>query len=326
MFQKLLDGFIIGRENSQIDDKFLERLRKSPEDRADARRKLYGMYLVFGSKASQSWLDANFIQTQRKIRQRLLFRMVSRVAAVVVVLLSLGGILWWQLTPASSLEWNKVVLGRGEHRTILLPDSSKVTLAPASTFEYPNEFSETTRRVMIDGEAYFEIRKNNGKPFIVETPRSLVQVTGTSFNLRSYTADWNEEVMLVEGGVDVRYFSTTGGMVGKCTLTPYRKALFNKAKNTIEVNKFDVSERPLWMNGTLSFRDVRFDLIAKILERHYNVDIVFNDEALRSLKLNGDFKNETIVDILEAIKILTPYDYNYNQNTQTIYLSAYRDE
>ncbi|WP_170111395.1 FecR family protein [Mangrovibacterium marinum] len=252
----------------------------------------------------------------------MLFLKTSKIAAFLILAAFVGGILTWIHKTPETLKWTTITLQRGECRVIILPDSSQVQLAPASTLSYPLHFGKEQREVHLDGEAYFDVRKDRQKPFIVSTQSSRLEVTGTSFNMSSYSSDDQDVIMLVEGGVKLNFFDQAGAQTGQIELKPYQKAVYDKVSQEVTDSRFRDSDLNDWSHRKLSFRNERFVDLAKTLERYYDVDIIFKNKALQEILLNGDFEKETLIDILETIKLLTPFSYQLDTSTNTIYLSA----
>lgn len=115
----------------------------------------------------------------RPFRQKL-----ARIAAVLIPLFMMtGGYLYYTSTQN---KWIEISVAYGDKKHFLLPDSSEIWLNAGTVVKYPKEFSKAQRLVHLDGEAYFSVRKDAGKPFIVETSRLSVKVLGTKFNVKAY--------------------------------------------------------------------------------------------------------------------------------------------
>ena len=97
--------------------------------------------------------------------------------------------------------YSEIIVPKGEKSHLILPDGSKVYLNSDSYLKYPAVFTKSERKVVLIGEAFFEIAKDQSHPFIVETKKFNVKVTGTSFNLLAYDNDLESSVTLHTGKV-----------------------------------------------------------------------------------------------------------------------------
>lgn len=91
---------------------------------------------------------------------------------------------------------------RGGTYQVTLPDGTKVWLNADSKISFPARFSRKGRKVLIEGEAYFEVAKNKKMPFIVESGGQRVEVLGTHFNVSAYQGEAIRTTLL-EGSVRV---------------------------------------------------------------------------------------------------------------------------
>ena len=107
-------------------------------------------------------------------------------------------------TTAQTDNINTLVIGRGGEYSVMLADGTKVHLNSDSKLRYPVTFTRSERRVYLEGEAYFEVSRDERHPFIVEGKDFAVQVLGTSFNISNYKDDDVSRVVLLEGSVQVK--------------------------------------------------------------------------------------------------------------------------
>ena len=193
----------------------------------------------------------------------------------------------------------------GGQYQVTLQDGTKVWLNAASTIKYPTAFSGNERKVTITGEAYFEVAKNERKPFRVWMPDSTsVVVTGTHFNINAYQNEKEQKVTLLEGSVVV------SNAMNVIKLEPGTQALVkNKAITKDKI--LNAEEITGWKDGLFVFHDAPIESIMMQIERWYDAKIIyktnikqlFNATILRSeplakvlnlLELNGyvHFKTE----------------------------------
>lgn len=199
---------------------------------------------------------------------------------------------------------NTIKTPRGGQYEVALPDGSRVWLNAASSITYPAAFNAGERRIMLTGEAYFEIaslwRNNRKVPFVVETDRQKIEVLGTRFNVNAYNDETGIKTTLIEGKVKVTTENET------VILKPSQE--FNLGAEGISTKKVDVEPAIDWKNGDFLFADEDLKSVMRKIARWYNVEVIYDSEipeeslsgqisrsrnlsdVLRMLELSGDTK------------------------------------
>lgn len=167
---------------------------------------------------------------------------------------------------------NTLSTAKGETYQLRLPDGSLVWLNAASSLTYSAALNERrVRRVRLVGEGYFEVAKNVDRPFIVETERQKVEVLGTHFNVNAYADELIARTTLLEGSVRV-----TEGKDLKL-LVPGQQAL-NTGRG-LQVVDVDTDLIVAWKNNNFIFERLDIHTIMRMIERWYNVEVVFEGEV-----------------------------------------------
>lgn len=201
-------------------------------------------------------------------------------------------------------------------QAVLLPDHSQVWLNENSTISYPEQFKEKERLVSLTGKAYFDIRKNIAKPFIVRTGDIEVKVTGTEFFVES-TAENNALITLISGGVDIQYRNESGKSIS-ASLTPGQQADINKLNGEIHITDVETHYYTVWKDGTYCFTDEPLENIVLLLARHYNLSIQV-DPSLQKKRFTGRVTSgDNISDVMEVINTSYPVKYRITGNTVKI--------
>lgn len=178
-----------------------------------------------------------------------------------------------------------------------LPDHSIVWLNSGSTLRYPTVFKKDNRDVELRGEAYFEVEADHERPFYVNTPNGLsVYVYGTKFNVAAYEDDSFIEAVLEKGKVNVITPNQE-----TIVLAPGEQLLYDKQTQKSQKNEIDVYGKIAWKDGKLIFRNASLEEIFKRLERHFNVDIQFNNKQAKEYKYRATFRTETLSQILDYL-------------------------
>jgi ferric-dicitrate binding protein FerR (iron transport regulator) len=259
------------------------------------------------------------------------------VAAAVFVVLSVA--FYWQLTPAkpgsAAMEpAPHQVATKPAYRTHLeLLDGTKVWLNANSRLTYGNDFNRKERVVYLIGEAFFEVKSNAQKPFVINTSKLQVHVTGTSLNVRAYPEEDRTEASLIEGSMEVRLQDLPEKVY---VLEPAQKLVINHylqelEKNDVEPKKtrslvlltttpaivplsFDpVDSLPFetaWVFHTLAFSNETFKQVAQKMEKWFDVSIEFTSPALENIRFTGRFEDETLEDALTALKIIGKFQFS----------------
>ena len=208
--------------------------------------------------------------------------------------------------------YNEVWVPKGETFRLVLSDGTSVHLNSGTSIKFPVNFAtEGERKVFLKGEAYFEVAKDARHPFSVTTGDMGIRVLGTHFNVSSYGGS-EEYVVLVEGSVEVRDYKGNGRRDASKTIEPGQKA--SLVTGTIEVKDVDVQNYLGWRDGSLIFNNEPFAEIMDKIERRYNVNIENNCSGLETVRFNGKFREESILDLLDTFKESVGFDYHMVDN------------
>lgn len=259
-------------------------------------------------------------------------RRVLAVAATVAVLLT-GG--WWYAqhvrVPAntSGTALTESVAKPGAKSRLLLSDGTVVWLNSGSRLNYPSSFNDSIREVTLEGEAYFDVAKAAGKPFVVHTRDIRIHVLGTVFNVRCYPEDNQTEATLISGLVQI---SQTGDSSGETLLLhPREKVVVQKKQVETETAKSlilrqlkkNITDTALvetaWVYNKLVFDGEDFRQISNEMERWYNVKITIHDNAVAGYRFHAKFEHETITEVLAALQVSLPFTFKINNNEVDIY-------
>ncbi len=181
----------------------------------------------------------------------------------------------------TELLYNTVITPLGGEYSIVLADGTRVWLNAGTEFRYPVSFTENRREVYLSGEAYFEVRQDKNKPFVVWTGEVQIEVLGTAFNVNSYNSD-RVEAVLVEGSVNV------SNVTDKINLRPGQRGTVLKSEREIRVDEVDVYVYTAWKDGNFVFENQTLENIMEQLSRWYDVDVFYTREAARQECLSGE--------------------------------------
>lgn len=267
----------------------------------------------------KQWSDRKLkeiIEASRKNRIRTHTISVIKYAAVAVLVSCI-----WLLSDRHAqneipVEYTYIEVPKGQTVQITLPDQTQAWLSSRTKLKFSNRFNQKNRIVELDGEGYFAVNKNTEKPFIVNTKQYNVEVTGTEFNVFSYSQSPIFEADLIEGSVSVY---NKEHVSEKMYLLPDEKAYLENGKLSKTNSRFSHSHNV--KNGTYSFADKPFDQIVARLELWYDVKIRVKKAEILSYSFSGKFRqSDSIEQIMQAIKETGKFDFKIiDENVIEIY-------
>lgn len=207
---------------------------------------------------------------------------------------------------------NELIIPKGGEYQVVLADGTKVWLNSASRLIYPQSFMGKERRVVLSGEAFFDVAHDAERPFIVETSRMNVKVLGTRFNVNDY--DDNEEVSttLVNGSVEI----VSGGQQA-FRLVPGEQA-YGK-ENELEKREVNVRLYTSWIDGKFLFNNTELEEIAKQISRWYDVEIFFSSENVKKVRFTGAIvKFKPLDDLVRMIESTSQVRFSVKGKTIVI--------
>lgn len=214
---------------------------------------------------------------------------------------------------AKNTAYNTLKVPYGKTFKVILSDSTIVHLNAGSTLKYPVQFAGlSNRKVVLTGEAFFEVTKDKAHPFIVETNNINIEVLGTKFNLSSYNNDNFVHCELMEGAVLATQVNNPNNSM---YLAPNQQAKWDKTTKTFKLNSININNHIAWIHGELIFNNMPFPEMLKKLERAYNVKINNNNKNLALQHFSGSvFVKDDITNFLNLLKIDTPFEYSIKNN------------
>lgn len=249
--------------------------------------------------------DKAYNLTRRKInanKNRQLYTRMMRYAAFLSIPLFVSSLVLGYLYFLNESEpeelYAEVTASSGSVIRYELPDHSVVWLNAGSTLRHPTVFQNDNRKVDLKGEAYFEVEADRKRPFYVNTPSGLsVYVYGTKFNVSAYDDDNTVEAVLEKGKVNV-IMPDKKSMI---ELKVGEQLIYDKEHKKVFKNSVDVYEKIAWKDGKLIFRNASLKDILRRLERHFNVDIEFNNPSGKEYKYRATFRYESLPQILDYL-------------------------
>lgn len=214
-----------------------------------------------------------------------------------------------EMNTDSVVEYHTLKVPSGADYYVQLGDGTKIWLNCESTLRYPVNFSKNERKVFLDGEAYFEVKKSERWPFIVTTDKMDVRVTGTTFNVKSYAHEAVIHTTLVEGIV----------FVNEQRLHPAQQFVMNKETQEIDIKNVDTEIYTGWVEGMFVFKNQRLENVMSDLARWYKVEVFYMNPSTKDIRFSGNLgRYETIDDLLQIIEAIDKVSIVRKGNTITI--------
>ena len=208
--------------------------------------------------------------------------------------------------------YNELVVPVGGECHVLLEDGTDVWLNADSKLKSPIVFNGESREVVLSGEAYFEVKKDN-RPFIVNLESGDITVLGTSFGVSAYPG-YPNYTTLVRGSV--RFTSLRREQI---VLTPGEQAVVD-IFGSLKKRNVDVEEFVGWKDGVFIFKDKPLAEIMEILERWYGVHVIFQDNSLKELEYTGSLERyDSINTFLQLLEKLEEIQYEIKGNTIVLF-------
>lgn len=193
--------------------------------------------------------------------------------------------------------YNTIKIPTATTYMLKLSDGTKVWLNSESELTYPVTFTQKERRVILKGEAYFEVSKMADKtPFIVESGNFETHVLGTCFNISCYSDNTNQHVTLTEGSVRV------GIKENQMLLAVGDQLRFNQQNGSILKEQVNTSEFTSWIDGQTWFNNTPLNELVIMIKRFYGIKVMLSHESLSSLRFSGKLtKSYDVKKIIDLI-------------------------
>ena len=257
------------------------------------------------------------LQKKRSILRPLAW--ISSIAAIFII-----GFFVYQSNQGHSPKLNEaqntVSTKRGSKSKIQLPDGTQVWLNADSKITYNENFQGKLREVQLAGEAFFDVVRDENRPFIIHTAVIDVKVLGTAFNVRSYSNEKNTETSLIRGSVEITLRNSPDKKFtlkpndklvvpnNEVTLLPAKSKDMRPAKELvlswekINYRKADtLAVEALWIKNKLAFDEETLEEIAMKIERWYDVKVTFTQESLKKVQYSGVFEDESLQQVMAAL-------------------------
>ncbi|WP_372935801.1 FecR family protein [Mariniphaga sediminis] len=247
-----------------------------------------------------------------KVKMNRLFIALSKAAAILFIPL-IAAVLYFYFNQTISSEMLTLSTEKGEFTHVILPDGSRVWLNVDTKLSYPADYGLGSRKLELEGEAYFEVKKDEELPFEVTSGNLTTTALGTRFVISAYPESSVIKSSLLEGSVEIKYGNTYK------IIEPGQQLALDKNKQALVLKAFSEEYELSWKNNQLVFRLTPFDHVISILEKWYDISIVYNPELFKSETLTVRFeKYESLENVLKVISKVNGFNYKVEGNNVKI--------
>ena len=244
----------------------------------------------------------------KKEKKGISVKRIYSIAASILFPVLLGAFAWFYQWSNSSNEpelFTEIVAPPKHNSQITLSDGTQVWLSPESKLRYGQNYGRETRNVILDGEGYFEVAKNQEKPFTVETGLLKVRVLGTSFNLEAYSNETMIRTTLVRGSLQIESELISKGIL----LTPGDRISLDVNSKQLTSEKVNTEIYRLVKDGMIIFKRNTLAEVCRKLERWFMIPVELKGNDNQDLLFTAKFQDESIEKILQILNLTIPINY-----------------
>lgn len=324
--------YIKGETTPEEKKLFLDWIDESDDNRAHYRkiRELWDMSVITGEYKNIS-NEETYLKIRDKIepvqhkpRRKLLPRIlinIGRVAAVAAITLLISYQYFKIQEDKKYPGVTTIEVPIGDRTKISLPDGSTVWLNSGTRISYPQKFTGNQRIVTLNGEAQFEVAKDEKKTFIVETNNHAIRVLGTVFNVYAYDNSNIFEATLTQGSITLENKDGRIGEKGVLQLKPGQQAVFDKTTQKFHVHNIsDTENASLWISGYYVFNKTKFSNMLERLSQYYGKEVVIRNPEIAEYECTGKFlQGQSLEHILEVASVSKPFKYTITEKEIIVY-------
>jgi len=283
MNTKLLHTYFAGEATAEEEAKIMDWADLSPEN--------YSLYLEERKRWNAFLVNYDSLRLPEvnKRSKRIRWAGVLAVAASVAILFILSRTFFTTLPPED--QWQSVWVPPGQRARIVLDDGTVIWLNSRSELSYPVSFTGGDRLVELNGEAYFDVKKDPDRLFVVKTGEYKVEVLGTEFNVFAYEDQDFFETSLLSGSLRV---TSVSDEIAAVLLKPDERV--TTRDGALVVSRIDHPDYFRWKEGLLCFDDERFEDIIRKFAICFDIKIVIENPLLKEYRYTGKFRQSDGVD------------------------------
>jgi len=219
----------------------------------------------------------------------------ARIAAAVLLVIA-GAAFWSHRSPPAAPR--EYATAPGQRAALTFPDGSRVLLSVGTRLLVPRDYGVVVRAVELEGEAYFAVRHDPARPFLVRTEHGTTEDLGTEFDVRAYRDEQSLQVVVATGRVALRGTEAADSVL---MLRPRERGVIASSGSATVTTRVSLEHYLAWTRGTLRFDDAPLLSVLAQLERWYDLDIQIADPSLRQERLTIAFTTESADEAVTAL-------------------------
>lgn len=217
---------------------------------------------------------------------------------------------------AKTTVYHELFVAKGQEYHMILSDGTEVWMNSDSYLKYPVNFSGNTREVILSGEAFFHVTKNEKMPFVVKTEVMDIKVLGTEFNVTAYSREQQWQTTLVSGKVAALLHDDENTAL---ELSPNQQLTYDEEQEKYSVQEVDAAQFGEWRNGFFVFEEETLENLTLKLSRWYNVNFFFQNEEAKEYQFSGKLPRfEDCQTALSLIEKTTDIEFVIHNNSVTV--------
>ena len=211
-----------------------------------------------------------------------------------------------------SLVFNTLIVPKGGEYSLELPDGTVVWVNSESSLRFPEKFTSNRREVFLEGEAYFEVKKDANRPFYVHTEVGKVRVLGTAFNVCAYSNDRFWQTTLVEGSVMINQEEK------EVLLKPNEQYQIDVRTGKAGLREVLPELYTSWRDGKFYFKAYTFEELVEKLERWYDFKMFYMNEEIKTRRFSGVVnKYQPLEEMFKFLQMTSDVQFNVKGNVVT---------
>ena len=301
------------------------------------------------TRFKENRLSRGFYRPRKMKKSRMIKYLLTAASWLLFLVIGSGITLLVTNKPEEFLGKNiEIYSPLGSRSTIKMPDGTTIWLNAGTTITYDENYGKETRTLNLIGEAFFDVGKDKSHPFIVNSSGLFFRALGTKFNIKAYPDEKIISATLEEGAIDISMPSDIGKSK-KVTLKPNEKLIYYKeleeseshteSSESVDIEHIKKDSKAIQLPDASILTNVKTELytswkdrrwifegeplvtLVPMLERRYNIHIIFMDDELKNYKFSGSITNETVDQFLNAVQLTAPIIYNINKDTVRLILN-----
>lgn len=307
IIQKYLQGKTSEEENQQLQ----QWMQQSPENKKQlfAEKDIWDTF-SFHSNLKKYEVSSELGLLKKRIEPKqatISLKKILQIAAILLVTFGLGwGSRYISFTSEQTAEatMQEIFVPKGQVNQVFLADGTRIWINSETKLITPSVFATNERVVKLNGEAFFEVAKDQKRPFRVEVNGQQIEVLGTSFNVRAYDNSNLIETTLETGQIQLHTGSQT------TLLKPGEQSLFNKSEKQLIISKVNPITFSSWKDGRYEFQNEDLLEVFKVVERWYDVEITADETYFNGMRFSGVIKrNKDARHFLDLLNLTVPIQY-----------------